>query len=304
MALVFKLAHNANTATSLSAVMGIFHRTILTKCVIIDRLRFSPCLCGLACTRSLGQECREQPPVVSTKPSFTSFDSAEIIKQQKFISRAQAVSVTFMPSLSRAGMKSLYGIQTNLGQYSHSLSTRAVLVQPCQLRHYSMKKSKSKTSFKSKNKARNLEDQDSSDESSSEDEEEEEEEEEDWKPDDDDEVDEAKRDWKDLKMSVPSLRIDAILSAGLGISRKKVEDAFLSAKLRHNGQKVTKKSKQVVEGDILDVVRDEKVAPKDDDQRVVVMRVAVMRVKDERSASDRIPVRLRRWKRLELPHKK
>ncbi|XP_071499257.1 mitochondrial transcription rescue factor 1-like [Diadema antillarum] len=198
-------------------------------------------------------------------------------------------------------MKSLYGIQTNLGQYSHSLSTRAVFVQPCQVRHYSTKKSKSKTSLKSKNKASNLEDQDSSDESSSD--AEEEEEEEDWKP-DDDEVDEAKKDWKDLKMSVPSLRIDAILSAGLGISRKKVEDAFLSAKLRHNGQKVTKKSKQVAEGDILDVVRDEKVATKDDDQGMVVMRVAVMRVKGERSASDRIPVRLRRWKRLEVPHKK
>ncbi|XP_071506801.1 mitochondrial transcription rescue factor 1-like [Diadema antillarum] len=199
-------------------------------------------------------------------------------------------------------MKSLYGIQTNLGQYSHSLSTRAVLVQPCQVRHYSTKKSKSKTSLKSKNNARDLEDQDASDESSSDAEEEEEEEEEDWNP--DDEVDEAKKDWKDLKMSVPSLRIDAILSAGLGISRKKVEDAFLSAKLRHNGQKVTKKSKQVAEGDILDVVRDDKVATKDDDQGMVVMRVAVMRVKGERSASDRIPVRLRRWKRLEVPHKK
>lgn len=35
-----------------------------------------------------------------------------------------------------------------------------------------------------------------------------------------DEIDGAKKDWKDLKMNVPSLRIDAVLSSGLGVSRK------------------------------------------------------------------------------------
>ncbi|XP_798631.3 uncharacterized protein C6orf203 homolog [Strongylocentrotus purpuratus] len=119
-----------------------------------------------------------------------------------------------------------------------------------------------------------------------------------------DEIDGAKKDWKDLKMNVPSLRIDAVLSSGLGVSRKKIEEAFLKAKLRHNGKKVMKKSRQVQEGDVLDVVKEDRITNKEGKLIMLVMRVEMKKIKEEKTPSDRTPVKLRRWKHLELPREK
>ena len=74
---------------------------------------------------------------------------------------------------------------------------------------YSTKKSKSRK----KNKVQKDESDDEEDTDDEEDEFD------DW--DQEDEVgDDVKKDWKDLKMNVPSMRVDAVLSAGLGTSRK------------------------------------------------------------------------------------
>nr|XP_054752645.1 mitochondrial transcription rescue factor 1-like [Lytechinus pictus] len=122
---------------------------------------------------------------------------------------------------------------------------------------------------------------------------------------DEDEIEDgSKKDWKDLKINVPSRRIDAVLSAGLGVSRKKIEEAFLNAKLLHNGKKVMKKSRQVQEGDVLDVVKEDRITNKEGNQVSLVMRVEMKKIKEEKTSTDRTPVKLRRWKHLELPREK
>lgn len=160
--------------------------------------------------------------------------------------------------------------------------------------HFSSKKSKSKKAV-----SREVTDSDSDDNSDDDDDDD------NFSDSEEEAVNDAKKDWKDLKMNVPSLRIDAVLSAGLGVSRKKIEEAFLNAKLRHNGKKVLKKSKQVQEGDLLDVLKSEQTASREGgDQVIPVMRVEIKKIKQEKTASERTPVKLRRWKHLELPKEK
>ncbi|XP_038049300.1 uncharacterized protein LOC119722953 [Patiria miniata] len=110
--------------------------------------------------------------------------------------------------------------------------------------------------------------------------------------------------WKEIQQYVPSLRLDAVLSAGLGVSRKKIEEAYLGTKLRVNGEKVIKKSRQVKEGDILDMVleRSTPSQAKEDvnDDGLTVMRLHIMEISTDRTNKDRVPVLLRRWKNLRL----
>ncbi|XP_071801433.1 uncharacterized protein [Asterias amurensis] len=127
----------------------------------------------------------------------------------------------------------------------------------------------------------------------------------DWDPETDGKMeveDEEVKDWKDLRQFVPSLRLDAVLGAGLGISRKSVEDAFLSTRLRVNGEKVTKKSKQVKEGDILDLILERSTPSQagegDARNEMSVMRIHIKEISADKTGKDRIPVFLRRWKNL------
>jgi len=52
-------------------------------------------------------------------------------------------------------------------------------------------------------------------------------------------------DVKIIKSRLNSLRLDTLLKAGLGISKSKVEVAFYESKIRVNGERILKKSKQV-----------------------------------------------------------
>ncbi|XP_022082559.1 uncharacterized protein LOC110974909 [Acanthaster planci] len=117
------------------------------------------------------------------------------------------------------------------------------------------------------------------------------------------------KEWKEIQQFVPSLRLDAVLSAGLGVSRKKIEEAYLGARLRINEEKVAKKSKQVKEGDILDMIleRSSPSAAKAGDTNsdgLTVMRLHVMEIATDRTGRDRIPVLLRRWKNLKIAKEK
>ncbi|XP_071818586.1 uncharacterized protein [Apostichopus japonicus] len=119
---------------------------------------------------------------------------------------------------------------------------------------------------------------------------------------DEDDLADGPRTWKDLALNVSSLRIDAILSSGLGISRKKIEDAFLEARLMLNNKVISKKSKMVKQGDVVDVVLKGKHSDNKDRElpSAAVMRVKVLRIREELTSKDRVPVKLRRWKHLEV----
>lgn len=60
---------------------------------------------------------------------------------------------------------------------------------------------------------------------------------------------------KIVKTTSSSLRIDAIVKAGLGIARNKVDTAFYESRLRLNGRKVLKKSALVGVQDEIDLIR-------------------------------------------------
>lgn len=57
---------------------------------------------------------------------------------------------------------------------------------------------------------------------------------------------------KSFDLVVTSLRIDRIIATGLGIGRRQSEYSLLSGLIKLNGETVTKKSKEVIVGDIID----------------------------------------------------
>ncbi|XP_043921430.1 mitochondrial transcription rescue factor 1 isoform X2 [Protopterus annectens] len=107
------------------------------------------------------------------------------------------------------------------------------------------------------------------------------------------------KDYKDLEKVVQSLRFDLVMKAGLDMARNKVEDAFYDNKLRLNGEKLLKKSKQVKVGDALDLL----IGDDKESDTITVMRVKVKKVSDEKTDTDKYRVVLRRWKNLKLPKK-
>ncbi|XP_014662497.1 PREDICTED: uncharacterized protein C6orf203-like [Priapulus caudatus] len=113
--------------------------------------------------------------------------------------------------------------------------------------------------------------------------------------DNDNDLDGLPKDFKDMVVTVSSLRLDAVLKTGLGISRSATEDAFYGSKLRINRQRVLKKSCQVALGDEIDIVLGPRV---DNENMLDVQRVLVRGISNERTRSDRIILALRRWKKF------
>ncbi|KAM3929880.1 mitochondrial transcription rescue factor 1 isoform 1-T3 [Leptodactylus fuscus] len=128
-------------------------------------------------------------------------------------------------------------------------------------------------------------------------------EEEEANPDDSDYEDEpvedpsVPKDYKDLEKAVQSFRFDVVLTAGLDMSRNKIEEAFYDGKLRLNGEKLWKKSRAVKVGDILDLIVEENR----DSGTVTVMRTILKDVLKDKTSTDKFKVLLRRWKKLTVP---
>ncbi|KAL6268780.1 hypothetical protein P5V15_001905 [Pogonomyrmex californicus] len=57
-----------------------------------------------------------------------------------------------------------------------------------------------------------------------------------------------------LKIKVTSIRLDSLSKVAFGMSRSKIEEAFYASKLRINGNKILKKSKEVAVGDEVDLI--------------------------------------------------
>lgn len=114
--------------------------------------------------------------------------------------------------------------------------------------------------------------------------------------DDDDDVElKSGNDFRDIRTKVSSLRMDAILKAGLGISRNKVQEAFYGSKLRINGQRMLKKGQQLHEGDEIDVIK----APCDLNPNLLnISRVVILKVGKYDEDSDKVMVILRKYSQL------
>ncbi|XP_064627746.1 uncharacterized protein LOC135487647 [Lineus longissimus] len=96
--------------------------------------------------------------------------------------------------------------------------------------------------------------------------------------------------FKDVTTHIKSLRVDAVVGAGLNISRSKVEDQFLGSKLRLNGEKLLKKGVKMESGDIADLVVSHV------DGNMDVKRVRLVSVDDGKTRKDRIKVKIRAWR--------
>ncbi|XP_050313999.1 mitochondrial transcription rescue factor 1 [Anthonomus grandis grandis] len=97
---------------------------------------------------------------------------------------------------------------------------------------------------------------------------------------------------KVLKISVNSLRIDAILRSALGLARNKIEMAFYENRIRVNGQKISKKSATVQEGDEVDLIKGPDLK---NPNFIYVARVEVLSVK---AGEESISVKVKRCKSL------
>jgi len=100
-------------------------------------------------------------------------------------------------------------------------------------------------------------------------------------------------DVKIIKTRLNSLRLDTLLKAGLGISKSKVEAAFYESKIRVNGEKILKKSKQMNIGDEIDIIKGYNgLNPAFlDISRVIIISV-------ENTDTEKITVVLKRFKQL------
>ncbi|KAJ8966280.1 hypothetical protein NQ314_003632 [Rhamnusium bicolor] len=103
---------------------------------------------------------------------------------------------------------------------------------------------------------------------------------------------------KTLKVDITSMRLDAILKAGLGLSRNKIELTFYESKIRLNGEKVLKKSAHVQEGDEIDVIKGVNM---NNPEFLTVARVEVLSAIGQEES---ISVKLRRCKSLTVENYK
>ncbi|KAJ8984773.1 hypothetical protein NQ317_012136 [Molorchus minor] len=100
------------------------------------------------------------------------------------------------------------------------------------------------------------------------------------------------KNMKTLKVDATSMRLDAIIKAGLGLSRNKIEVLFYESKVRLNGEKVPKKSAHVEEGDEIDVIKGTSINNPD---FLTVARIEILSVVPKEES---ISVKLRRCKSL------
>ncbi|XP_070189185.1 uncharacterized protein [Littorina saxatilis] len=103
---------------------------------------------------------------------------------------------------------------------------------------------------------------------------------------------EAPLNFKKMKIHLKSLRADSVVSSALDISRNRVDEIFFGSRLRLNGEKLLKKSKQMSEGDYVDVV----VERSAEEDKLLVKRVKVISVSSERTNKDKLVVIVKVWK--------
>jgi len=103
--------------------------------------------------------------------------------------------------------------------------------------------------------------------------------------------------FQDVNASIVSLRLDNVMKSGLNMARTRVDEAFYGHLIRVNGQRVAKKSVELVEGDEVDLI---KGFNKDNQDMLDISRVVIKSIEDKMSSKDRVPVKLRRFRSLTI----
>lgn len=121
-------------------------------------------------------------------------------------------------------------------------------------------------------------------------------EEEEESEDEDEEVDELegadpKLGYQDINTTINSMRLDAVAKAGLGFPRAKIEEMFYDGRLRVNGERISKKSELLKEGDEIDAILGLNV---ENSEMLDVVRCQILKVDDKASSTGRAKVMLRK----------
>lgn len=103
--------------------------------------------------------------------------------------------------------------------------------------------------------------------------------------------------YTDDVLSVASTRIDTVLKTGTHFGRTKVEEAFYENRIRLNGERISKKSHDVVEGDELDIIIGRN---QENNDFLDITRVQIKNIPDIASGTGRLKMSIRKFKQLTI----
>lgn len=120
--------------------------------------------------------------------------------------------------------------------------------------------------------------------------------------DDDDDDDElVPIDYVDLDIETGNLRLDAVMKVALPIPRSKIDTLHAEDKIRVNGERVQKRSMDVGEGDVVDMINGRNRA---NSNLLDIRRFKLMSVPEFKTAKDRVKFKIRRWPSLTIENYK
>ena len=103
-----------------------------------------------------------------------------------------------------------------------------------------------------------------------------------------------------VDINVSSLRLDAFAKVAFGVTRAKVEETFYKGDLFINGERPSKKSCDLSEGDEIDMIK--QINP-ENHTMVDIRRVQLFKLPDKTTEHGRFKVKIVKWNNLTVkPH--
>ncbi|KAI1286773.1 hypothetical protein HDE_10567 [Halotydeus destructor] len=89
--------------------------------------------------------------------------------------------------------------------------------------------------------------------------------------------------------------MDAVIKVATGLGRARIEEAFYDSRIRMNGEKVSKKSENVTEGDEIDIILGRSF---NNNELLDIARVIIRNVPDIANNKGRSNIEVRHFKKL------
>ena len=114
-------------------------------------------------------------------------------------------------------------------------------------------------------------------------------------PDEDPEV--VEKGYFDSTVNVNSLRVDTVLKTASKVSRAKIEEAFYDSRIRINNERVTKKSVDVAQDDVVDIILGRNMENHD---FLDVSRIEIKEIPDLATSRSRLNLKVRKYSNLTI----
>lgn len=102
-----------------------------------------------------------------------------------------------------------------------------------------------------------------------------------------------------MDLNISSLRLDSVAKSAFGITRQRAEEAFYKGDLLINGERPSKKSQDLYEGDEIDLIRG---VNEEDSMLVNIKRAVIVKLPDKASEHGRIKISLKVWQNMQIPN--